>query len=32
VLLRGPAVRVARMIEARRKQEQQTPPPLKKAS
>ncbi len=32
VLLRGPAVRVARMIEARRKQEQQTPPPLKKVS
>jgi hypothetical protein len=32
VLLRGPAMRVARMIEARRKQEQQTPPSLRKVS
>jgi hypothetical protein len=32
VLLRGPAMRVARIIEARRKQEQQTPPSLRKVS
>ena len=32
VILRGPVVRVARMIEARRKQEQQTPPSLRKVS
>ncbi|HEY6304528.1 MAG TPA: hypothetical protein VIX14_15835 [Terriglobales bacterium] len=32
VILRGPAMRVARMIEARRKQEQQTPPSLRKVS
>jgi len=32
VLLRGPAMRVARIIEARRKEEQQTPPSLRKVS
>jgi hypothetical protein len=32
VILRGPAMRVARMIEERRKQERQTPPSLRKVS
>jgi len=32
VILRGPAMRVARMIEARRKQDQQTPSRLRKVS
>jgi hypothetical protein len=32
VILRGPVVRVARMIEARHKPEQQTPPSLRKVS
>jgi hypothetical protein len=32
VLLRGPAMRVARMTEARRQREEQTPSPLRKVS
>jgi hypothetical protein len=32
VILRGPVLRVARVIEARRKKEQQTPPTLRKVS